>query len=135
MKTIGKIFLSIIFCLLMVTTASIKSFAQPDQRKIRIAKLEIFTADLQAYKNALAEHAEAAVKIELGVLALQAVQDIAHPELFTIFEVYASEEAYKQHLKAQHFLKYKNDTLKMVKSLQLIEVEAVALEIKPELIK
>jgi quinol monooxygenase YgiN len=134
MKANYGIFTSFIFSIIMVTTGS-NVFAQQDQRKVRIAKLEIFPADLQAYKDALAEHAKAAVKVEPGVLALQAVQDKAHPELFTVFEVYASEEAYQQHLKAPHFLKYKNGTIKMVKSLQLIEVEAVALEIKPELIR
>ncbi len=118
----------------MVATGSVKTFAQ-DQRKVRMAKLEIHSADLKAYKEALAEHAKTAVKVEPGVLALQAVQDKTHPELFTVFEVYASEEAYQFHLKTPHFLKYKTGTLKMVKSLELIEVEPVALEIKPELIK
>jgi len=128
------IFTLLIFCVPMLTTGP-KVLAQQEQKKVRIAKLEIYPADLQAYKVALAEHARAAVQVEPGVLALQAVQDKAHPELFTVFEVYASEEAYQQHLKAPHFLKYKNGTFKMVKSLQLIEVQAVALEIKPELVK
>jgi quinol monooxygenase YgiN len=109
MKANYRIFTSFIFFVLMVTTGS-NAFAQQYQRKVRIAKLEIFPADLEAYKDALAEHARAAVKVEPGVLALQAVQDKAHPELFTVFEVYASEEAYQQHLKAPHFLKYKNGT-------------------------
>lgn len=134
MKANYGIFKSFIFCVLMVTTDS-NAFAQLDQRKVRIARLEIYPADVQSYKDALAEHARAAVKVEPGVLALQAVQDKAHPQLFTVFEVYASEEVYQQHLKAPHFLKYKNGTLKMVKSLELIDVEPVALEIKQELIR
>ncbi len=69
------------------------------------------------------------------MLALQAVQDKKHPEFFTVFEVYASEEAYQFHLKTPHFLKYKNGTLKMVKSLELIEVAPVALEIKKVLVR
>ena len=32
---------------------------------------------------------------------------------------YASEAAYRQHLKTEHFLKYKQGTLHMVKSLRL----------------
>jgi len=39
------------------------------------------------------------------------------------------------HLKTPHFLKYKNGTLKMVKSLELLEVGQIAMEIKPELIR
>ncbi len=36
-----------------------------------------------------------------------------------ILEIYASEEAYQQHLKTDHFLKYKKGTLHMVKDLKL----------------
>jgi len=47
-----------------------------------------------------------------------------------VVEVYASEEAYQSHLKTAHFLKYKNGTLQMVKSLELIDVVPIALESK-----
>lgn len=36
-----------------------------------------------------------------------------------ILEIYASEEAYQSHLKTEHFQKYKQGTLHMVKSLRL----------------
>lgn len=109
--------------------------AQQDNRKVRIANIQIDPAYLDEYKAALAEHAKIAVRVEPGVLALQAVYDKAHPTKVTVFEVYASEEAYQLHLKTPHFLKYKNGTLKMVKSLELIEVAPIAIEIKPELIR
>jgi len=48
---------------------------------------------------ALAELARTAVLIEPGVLALEAVNDKAHPTLVTVLEVYASEESYQAHLK------------------------------------
>ncbi|MBL4678241.1 MAG: antibiotic biosynthesis monooxygenase [Mucilaginibacter sp.] len=105
------------------------------QQKFRIAKIEVYPEYLEAYKAALTEHAQVAVKVEPGVLSLQAVYDKAHPTLVTVFEVYASEEAYQSHLKAPHFLKYKNGTLKMVKSLKLIETEPIAIAIKPALLK
>ena len=108
--------------------------AQNDNRKFRIAKIEVYPQYLDEYKAALAEHAKAAVKLEPGVLALQAVYDKDKPVNVTVFEVYASEAAYQQHLKAAHFLKYKNGTLKMVKSLELIAVEPLVLEVKPELL-
>jgi quinol monooxygenase YgiN len=115
----------------MVVTA----FAQPNERKISIAKIEIYPAYLDEYKAALAEHAKTAVRVEPEVLALQAVYDKAHPAQVTVFEVYASEEAYLAHLKTPHFLKYKTGTLKMVKSLELVEVTPIAIEIKPEMIR
>ena len=36
-----------------------------------------------------------------------------------ILEIYASDEAYQQHLKTNHFQKYKQGTKHMVKSLKL----------------
>ncbi|KQB42542.1 putative quinol monooxygenase [Flavobacterium aquidurense] len=132
MKTKHLLIRLLIFSIMIFNT---KAFAQQDNRKVRIAKIEVYPSFLNEYKTALAEHAEIAVKVEPGVLALQAVYDKKQPELVTVFEVYASEEAYQIHLKTPHFLKYKNGTLKMVKSLELIEVSPIALEIKPELIK
>lgn len=132
MKAKHSIVTLLIF-MLMLTVGAHKIFAQQDQKKVRIAKLEIYPAYLNEYKAALAEHAKTAVQVEPGVLALQAVYDKAHPTLVTVFEVYASEEAYQAHLKTPHFLKYKSGTLKMVKSLELVEVTPIAMEIKPEL--
>jgi quinol monooxygenase YgiN len=112
-----------------------QGFAQQDDKKIRIAKIEIYPTYLESYRKALAEHAKIAVDIEPGVLALQALYDKANPTMVTVFEIYASEEAYQSHLKTPHFLKYKKDTLKMVKSLELVEVADIAIEIKQELVK
>jgi quinol monooxygenase YgiN len=134
MKTKYVLMRSIIFSIIIFTMGITKVFAQQDNRKVRIAKIEIYPSFLNEYKTALAEHAEIAVRLEPGVLALQAVYDKKKPELITVFEVYASEEAYQLHLKAPHFLKYKNGTLKMVKSLELVEVSPIAMEIKAELL-
>jgi quinol monooxygenase YgiN len=112
-----------------------KAAAQAQERKVRIAKIEIYPEYVDAYKAALAEHAKIAVQLEPGVLELQAVYAKAHPTQVTVFEIYASESAYQAHLKTPHFLKYKSSTLKMVKSLELIEVETIAIAIKPELTK
>jgi quinol monooxygenase YgiN len=124
----------LVVSLSMATAVSTTAFGQDSHRKVRIAKIEIHPASLEEYKAALAEHAKTAVQVEPGVLALQAVYDTSHPTQVTVLEVYASEAAYQAHLKTAHFLKYKNGTLKMVKSLELVEVEPIALEIKTELI-
>ncbi|NOT76176.1 MAG: antibiotic biosynthesis monooxygenase [Cyclobacteriaceae bacterium] len=124
----------ILITIITMTMGTIAS-AQDTNRKFRIARIEIHPEFLEAYKLALAEHAKAAVQVEPGVLALQAVYDKAHPTQVTVFEVYASEDAYQSHLKAAHFLKYKTGTTKMVKSLELVEVAPIAMEIKAELLK
>jgi quinol monooxygenase YgiN len=125
----------LLLIIIFMSTLSIgKAQAQQDKRKFRIAKIEVYSQFLNEYKLALAEHASVAVKAEPGVLSLQGVYDKAKPTSVTVFEVYASEEAYQSHLKTAHFLKYKNGTLKMVKSLELIEVSPIGIEIKPELL-
>lgn len=133
MKALHPFITIIIFSITMLTISSNKVSAQQKERKVRIAKIEIYPAYLDEYRVALAEHAKTAVRVEPGVLALQAVYDKAHPTQVTVFEVYANEAAYQEHLKTPHFLKYKSGTLKMVKSLELIEVAPIAMEIKPEL--
>lgn len=47
------------------------------------------------------------------------MQSAEDSTLIRILEIYASEEAYQQHLKTDHFLRYKQGTLHMVKSLKL----------------
>lgn len=134
MKT-KHLFLTAFIFIMMFIAAKSPVYAQQDTRKVRIAKIEVFPEYLQEYRLALAEHAKAAVAVEPGVLALQAVYDKANPAQVTVLEIYASEETYQVHLKTPHFLKYKNGTLKMVKSLELVEVDPIAIEIKPVLTK
>jgi quinol monooxygenase YgiN len=57
------------------------------------------------------------------VLTIYPMAEVLRPTHFTILEVYASKAAYELHLKTPHFLKYKNGTLHMVKSLQLLNVD------------
>lgn len=115
----------------MLTIFTVKNMsAQNNTLKVRIAKLVIDSAYLEDYKAALAEHAIVAVKVEPGVLMLNAVYDKAQPTHVTVFEIYASDSAYQVHIKAPHFLKYKTGTLKMVKSLELTDVVPIALESK-----
>jgi len=47
------------------------------------------------------------------------------PTELRILEIYASQEAYESHLNTPHFKKYKTTTLKMVKSLKLIDMNAI----------
>ena len=104
--------------------------AQQTGLVVRIAKLKIDSAQLENYKAALKEHAETAIRVEAGVLTLYAVYEKNNPTHVTVFEIYASQEAYKSHLQTAHFLKYKTSTKDMVKSLELMEAVPIALETK-----
>lgn len=99
--------------------------AAPAQRIVRLAKLQIHSAHLESYKAALKEEIETSLRVEPGVLALQAVSEKTHPNRITILEVYASADAYRAHLETPHFKKYKTGTQEMVQSLELAEVDPV----------
>ncbi|MFZ9144382.1 MAG: putative quinol monooxygenase [Aquirufa sp.] len=91
----------------------------------RIAKIKVDGNQLEKYKSALQEQMDAAIKLEPGVLSYTAVSDKKDPSVITIFEVYASPEAYQAHISAPHFKKYKETVKDMVLSLELIDTELV----------
>jgi quinol monooxygenase YgiN len=99
---------------------------------VRIAEIEIDPAQLQAYKAALKEEIEISVRVEPGVISLCAVSLKENPSHIRIFETYSDTSAYESHLKTAHFLKYKTITQRMIKSLKLIETDAIYLGIKPK---
>jgi quinol monooxygenase YgiN len=101
-----------------------------DKRVIRIAKIKIDEAYIDAYKAAVREQIETAVKIEPGVLTLYAVHDKQAPANVTVFEIYADTAAYQSHIQTAHFKKYKTSTAHMVKALELVDVSAIALAAK-----
>ena len=88
---------------------------------VRLAKLVIDSAQLESYKAALKEEIETSIRVEPGVLTLYAVTEKNKPTHITILEIYADTAAYKTHVQTPHFIKYKNGTKDMVKSLELIE--------------
>jgi 4-carboxymuconolactone decarboxylase len=88
---------------------------------VQLAKLEIDPPQLEAYKAALKEGVETALRVEPGVLMLYPMADQENPTHITLLEIYANKEAYEAHLQTPHFLKYKTRTKEMVKSLQLIK--------------
>ncbi len=108
---------------LLIFSLFLSCKAAAQNRMTRLAKLEIDSAQLDAYKVFLKEEIETSVKVEPGVLTLYAVFEKQHPTKVTILEIYAGSAAYKAHIQTPHFLKYKNATANMVKSLELVEVD------------
>jgi quinol monooxygenase YgiN len=116
--TIIKILLAVMTMQFTVQIAA----AQDNIQIVRIARLVIDDAQLDAYNAFLKEGIETSVGAEPGVLTLYAVAEKDKPTHITILEIYADQEAYQSHLKTPHFLKYKDGTKDMVKSLELVEV-------------
>ena len=92
---------------------------------VRISEIEIVPEYLEAYKSILKEEAAASVKIERGVIAIFPMSQQLNPTQIRIVEIYANKAAYQSHLKTTHFQHYKNSTLKMVKSLKLVDMESI----------
>ena len=102
-----------------------QEYAKPDiagNNLVRLSKITVDTAQLDAYNAFLKEEIEASMRLEPGVLTLYATAEKDAPHEVTILEIYADSAAYESHLKTPHFQKYKQGTLAMVKDLELIDV-------------
>ena len=64
------------------------------------------------------------------MLTLYAVSPKNRPESIRLFEMYRNAASYQAHLQSAHFLKYKEQTRSMVKSLTLIEADPIQLATK-----
>jgi quinol monooxygenase YgiN len=99
--------------------------AQEQKMIVRISEIQVDASRLVQYKAILAEEAEASVRLEPGVVAIFPMYAKENDTEFRILEIYASREAYEQHLQTPHFKKYKAGTLDMVKSLKLVDMQAI----------
>jgi len=110
-------FVAVMFIILCCDNSS----AQNKNQMVRLAKLVIDSSQLENYNVLLKEEIETSVRLEPGVLTLYAVSEKNDPTHITILEIYADTLAYKSHLLTPHFMKYKNGTKDMVRSLELVE--------------
>lgn len=99
--------------------------AQQQEMMVRISKIEIYPEHLEEYKTILKKEAAASVRIEKGVIAIFPMFQKDNPAQIRILEIYRDQQAYQSHLKTAHFVKYKTTTLHMVKSLKLVDMDAM----------
>lgn len=95
---------------------------------IRISEIEINPNDLEHYIAILKEESAASVKLEPGVISIFPMFQNEHPNQIRILEIYKNKEAYESHLQTPHFKHYKSTALQMVKSLKLVDMEAIDIE-------
>lgn len=95
---------------------------------VRISEIEIVLEYLEAYNTILKEEAAASVKVEPGVIAIFPMYVKEKPNQIRIIEIYANKQAYLSHLETAHFKFYKTGTLKMVKSLKLVDMNSIDFE-------
>lgn len=88
---------------------------------VRLSKVEVYSQYLDEYLEYAMEVGTKSLQTEPGVLTMYAMQDKENPCQITILETYSSQEAYKSHIASEHFQKYKQGTLHMVKNLELCD--------------
>ena len=123
----------LIIALILLSCCSV--FAQKDTMMIRISEIEIDPSYLEQYKAILEEEARTSIQLEPDVIAIYPMYQKQHPTEIRILEIYTDRETYESHLKTPHFQKYKTTTLKMVKSLKLVDMKAIDAETMPEIFR
>ncbi len=120
--------LSVIFILMAtfhLSAQAIEKEAMHSDGIIRLSHIEVYPEYLTEYLDYARQVGEVSLSTEPGVLTMYAVQEKDNPCIITILETYSSQEAYRKHIASEHFLHYKQGTLKMVKDLKLIDQTAV----------
>lgn len=120
----------LLLAILLLTMKIDHAKSQDDPKYLRIARITVDKVKLSDYLTALRTQMESAVRDEKGVLSYSALADKERPERITIFETYASKEAYQFHIQTEHFKKYKTTVADMVLELELTDVTPVAIRSK-----
>jgi quinol monooxygenase YgiN len=117
-----KLFLMLFALVLSITAVAQEVAATPVNYKtmiVRLAEIEVYPEHLQEYLKFANEVDRQSVEREPGVICLFPMQSAEDSTQIRILEIYASEDAYQSHIKTEHFQKYKQGTMHMVKSLKL----------------
>ena len=118
-KSISSIlFLSIILSCNMTVKENTKLPMAADGI-VRLSKIEVYPQYLDEYIKYAIEVGEISLRTEPGVLTMYAISEKENPCMVTILETFSSQKAYELHIASEHFQKYKQGTLHMVKTLVL----------------
>ena len=119
-----KLFLILALLVLQAVPALAEGSKIPTSENfVRLSLITVDPARLEEYKAYLKEGVTASMSREPGVLVLYPTTRKDAPNVFTILEIYANRAAYESHIKSAHFQKYKQGTLDMVQSLELVDVD------------
>lgn len=119
----NNLFTYLLFVAMFLTYSNMS--AQKKDMMVRISEIEIYPEYLSEYLAILKEESSASVKLEPGVLAIFPMYQKTDSTQVRILEIYNDNNAYQSHLKTPHFQKYKTTTIKMVKSLKLVDMNTI----------
>ena len=86
---------------------------------VRIAEIVVYPQYMDEYLTAATQIQQSSLEKEPGVICLFPTQLKEDSCQIRILEIYASKEAYQHHIQADHFKKYKQGTIHMVKFFKL----------------
>ena len=100
---------------------------------VRISEIEVYPEYINQYLSMALEVGATSVHEEPGVIAIFPMVQQHDSCQIRILEIYASQEAYKHHIGTKHFQTYKQGTLHMVKSLDLVDMQPMNPSAMPEI--
>ena len=109
----------------------IKPMIESKTMVVRIAEIEVHPQYLKDYLEAARNVGAESVKKEPGVICIFPNQMTEDENKIRIVEIYKNKEAYEHHLTTEHFQAYKQGTLHMVKSLNLVDLSPLDKEAMP----
>jgi autoinducer 2-degrading protein len=74
-----------------------------------LVSLQVKTGERARFLSAIARNAETSVKSEVGCLAFDVIADTDHEDQFHLYEVYLSEEAYREHQVTLHYADWRRE--------------------------
>ena len=109
----------------------IKPMIESKTMVVRIVEIEVHPQYLKDYLEAARNVGAESVKKEPGVICIFPNQMTEDENKIRIVEIYKNKEAYEHHLTTEHFQAYKQGTLHMVKSLNLVDLSPLDKEAMP----
>lgn len=117
-----------ILSIIALTIPLMVSAQTTNEMLIRISEIEIHPEYLNEYLAFAQNVGAESVAKEPGVICIYPMIQQRDSCQIRILEIYRDMEAYKQHIASDHFQTYKQGTLHMVKSLDLVDMYPI----KPE---
>lgn len=105
----------------MAKTSQVKKQPFESDRIVRLSYIEIHPEYHDQYMAMALEVGATSMRTEPGVICMYPMGLKRDKNALYILEIYASQDAYKKHIASEHFQKYKQGTLHMVKHLDLID--------------
>lgn len=120
---IKKCLFILLTCCCLMNTDKIKAQTSQDEMLVRISEIEVSPEYLGEYLSYARNVGEISVHEEPGVIAIFPMTQKRDSCQIRILEIYANMESYKHHIQTPHFKTYKQGTLHMVKSLDLVDMK------------